>query len=281
LFFAAPAVLDGLVIAGDYEKEIFGLSGTTGAENWKFSDATNRFIGAPLALTDSVLTVNADGNLYALDKSGKQLWKFEAGQALWSHPVLDQEVIYLAGLDHTLFALNPGNGKLIWKQDVGSAMVSSPLVGTDGNLYISTFAKEVQARDAKSGKLLWSVNLEAEIWGTPVMDGDLLFVGDQKGNIYSISTTNRSFKKIDTLDSAVIASPVMVKDHVVFVSENGDVAGYKPDGSAPWKQKITGKIYTTPVFNGELLIVAVKDGDKLLVMYDSDGKEVRSFAPAK
>ncbi|NTU75489.1 MAG: PQQ-binding-like beta-propeller repeat protein, partial [Anaerolineaceae bacterium] len=179
------------------------------------------------------------------------------------------------------FALDPGTGKLLWKQDVGSAMVSSPLVGTDGNLYISTFAKEVQARDTKNGKLLWSVNLEAEIWGTPVMDGDLLFVGDQKGNIYSISTTNRSFKKIDTLGSAVIASPVMVKDHVVFVSENGDVAGYKPDGSAPWKQKITGKIYTTPVFNGELLIVAVKDGDKLLVMYDSDGKEVRSFAPAK
>ena len=57
---------------------------------------------------------------------------FKAENRIWSSPVLSGETIYLGSLDHNIYALRTKDGSLIWKYDAGGAIASSPVLGDGG-----------------------------------------------------------------------------------------------------------------------------------------------------
>jgi eukaryotic-like serine/threonine-protein kinase len=89
IFGAAPILVGGQLIAGDYEFQLHSLNPDSGGEIWVNKDATGRWIGSPIAVGDLILAPNADHNLYAINSNGVVQWKFTAKNGLWNQPVSD------------------------------------------------------------------------------------------------------------------------------------------------------------------------------------------------
>jgi hypothetical protein len=60
---------------------------------------------------------------------------------------------------------------------------------------------------------------------------------------------------------------------IIFVSEDGTVYSLTPGENPKSMEKLNGKLYTTPVVAGDLLLVAPFQGDYMLVALDANGKE--------
>ena len=103
-------------------------------------------------------------------------------------PVLAGDTLVLArdDGDHHMLALESKTGKPLWDVKLSAGMLgstdghASPLVWRDQ--IILHRAGEVGGYSAKDGTRLWWVNVGSQGTGTPVIDGDMLFVGAWGGS---------------------------------------------------------------------------------------------------
>ena len=280
LFYSPPAVSDGLLIAGGFFNDLYALDANTGAEKWQFTEAKDRYIGHPLFLNDLVLVPNADDNLYALDQNGNLKWKFTAGEALWSQPIPDGDRIFVASMDHSLYAVDPSDGSQIWKTDLGGSIVSSPTF-VDGTLYAGSLAQEVVAVDAASGKILWRFPVSGMVWGSPSYHEGALYFGDLNGTVYAVDAEKGTELWKQEGLGAITGNMTVFTDGIAFLTEENGVRALSFSGEQLWSLLLNGKLYGEPVLAGEYLIVPITAGDQLLVAVDFSGNQRWAYTPAK
>ncbi len=285
-YYAAPAVSDGLVVVGDYAGTLHALDAASGVQKWPFTPQIKsgnpaRFVGSALIHQDMILAPTAGhDNLYAVSLTGKELWRFPTGQAIWARPVSDGEQVYIASMDHYLYAVRLSDHQQVWKKDLGAALVAAPVL-TDDTLYLGTLGNEMVAVST-AGEILWRYATDGSIWSSPVLVEDTLYFGDAAGSIYAVDVTNGAgLWKIDLSSGAITGSGAVVGGSLVFSSEDGNLVAVGLDGRRLWTQMIQGKLYTGPEVADDKIIVAITQGDQLLKAFDSNGNELWSFAPPK
>lgn len=279
-YYADPAINGSNVIVGDYKNTLSALNTQTGSVSWTFNKATNRYIGGALVVGDTVLAPNADYSLYALDLNGNLKWKFKTRHALWSTPVVRDDVVYLSSMDHYLYAINIKSGELIWEVDLGGAIVYSPSLNSD-MIFIATLANEVIAVNASNGSVVWKNTYEGGLWSKPVYSDGVVYYGDTAGKIFAVSATDGKLLWDYVMGEMVSGAPVVMPTGVVFAGENGKLIALDFDGNILWTRSVTGKLYTGPVVVGQLLVLGISTGDEVLKAYDFDGNEIWKFTPEK
>jgi len=131
-----------------------------------------------------------------------------------------------------------------------------------------------------------STLFEAEdwIWGGPALDGDTLYFADLGGRVYSLDLASgrRNWGEVQP-DGPVAASPLLMADKIIIVTESGSVYAFDRDGREAWPKAYAtgGKIYTSPVASGELILIAPYQAESLLAALDADGKQAWLFAPQR
>ena len=281
LFYAAPVLAGDQVIVGDYSGKLVSLGARDGKELWSFDQATGHYVNAPLVTDSMIVAQNSDSNIYALDYDGNLLWKFTGTHSFWGTPVTDGTTIFAPSMDHYLYALNMKDGKLEWKSDLGGSLMSSPVLSSDGVLYIGTLEKTVVAVKAEDGSKLWTYTANSSVWSTPVIVDDHLFVGDESGTVSILNAVDGSVVKTADIGSSIIGGGVLWNDNVYFGDENGEVVSFNKDGSHVIISTISGKLYSTLVENNDQLYVLTTSGTKTLVALNSDGNEIWNYTPSK
>ena len=74
--------------------------------------------------------------------NGKLLWRYDTGDAIWAEPVTDGESIYVASMDHFLYALDPATGDVHWSYETPAfrMIINVPTpVFHDNRMYLSSF----------------------------------------------------------------------------------------------------------------------------------------------
>ena len=106
----------------------------------------------------------------------------KAGFGSGTSPVLAGDAVILArdDKDPRMMALDRATGKTLWEQGLGGtggifAGHATPVVWKDQILLHRP--SEVAAYDLKSGEKKWWVKVASQGTGTPVVHGDMLFVG--------------------------------------------------------------------------------------------------------
>ena len=287
-FYATPLLTpDGSLVVGGYDHAVTILDAESGAELWRFTQATGRIIGAPTLAGSLVLIPSADNRLYAIDLETRQLaWTFEAEQALWAAPLVDGDAVYLPSIDHHLYSLRLSDGAEIWRADLGGGTVDTPTL-VDGVLLAGTFGQGLRAVDAETGELLWSFETTGWIWGNPTVADGIAYFGDVAGWVYSLRLGSgaeeiRRFQP----DAAIASSPAVADDRIYFNTESGTVYAYQASTGNPlWNQSIsrTSRLFTDPLLAGDQLLVAStasKQGDVILTAFDAESGARRWTYPA-
>ena len=285
LFYANPVLTaDGQLLIGSAgtNHPFVSLNPATGKENWteSFTKGKGAWLASPLVVDDTIYAPNTDGFMYVLGLDGKEASDpIELGGALWSAPTTDGSALYVTSLDHHLHIVDPANGVSDQSIDLGGAAPSSPVIGENG-VYAGSFASTIEFVQSNGDhKVIATTN--NWIWGSPVLDGDTLFYADLNGKVFSldIASGNQNWEAVQS--DAIVASLLLAGDQLYVATEAGNLIALDRDGKTIWEKSVGGKVYTTPVATGDLILVAPYQAEFSLAAYDAAGKQAWTFIPEK
>jgi outer membrane protein assembly factor BamB len=286
-FYAAPSLTDdGQVIAGGYDNILYSLNAQNGQVNWKFEEATDRFIGGSLVAGEMIFAPSSDDDLFALTLSGEHAWAgpFMTENSNWSKPTADSncECVYMASMDHSVYAVDPVNGQEIWRsEDLGGATVGIPAVSEDGKtLYIGTFLNELVAINTSNGSILWRFPTEGWVWASPVLHGNVIYFGDIAGNFYALDRNTQAKLWSVQTGSDIVGTPLITSDGIYFTNEAGTLYALTREGTTRWTKDFEATLHTGPIAASDVILVATDTEGLELYAIDSEGLQRWQFSPS-
>ena len=195
-----------------------------------------------------VLLGGGDGWLRAYDTaSGHEVWRFDGNpkDARWlprpgvlsrssiiASPVFAEGRVFVAmGQDPThgdgpslLHAISPnGQGdvtlsRLLWTSRAVGRVVGTPIV-KDGLLYVGDVGGTVHCLDAATGAHVWKHDTNEAIWGSMLLAGDRLYVGNVEGSMIVFRAGRRKELLAQiAMDAPLYSRPALVGDALYLVT---------------------------------------------------------------
>ena len=306
-FYAAPSVVDGQVVFGDYGASggilnpkvtvgIYSLDAADGTMNsgWPVSEVVqDKIVAQALQVGDRIYIGTADNFVLALDaNTGQQVWSkpFEAEHSIWGQPAYQDGVVFVASLDKSVYALDAESGNVLWRTDVGGSVSDKPVNDSD-LLYAGSFDMQVHALDSQNGDVRWTAPAEASVWGAPLFVDGTVFFADLDGNVFAVDAETGETRWQSSGAGYVVAAPVYA-DGVVYIASGGDqsvsaderngalIAFDAETGAELWRSSTTAALFTTPVITGDSIVVAQQDQQALLVYFSLEsGAQTGTYEP--
>ncbi len=153
--WSTPAVDEGTLYIGSFDRKLYALDAATGAKKWEF--LTGGVITATPVVADGTVYVGSfDQSFYAIDAdSGELKWRFEAKTGFWANASVVNGNIYAPALDGKVYVLSP-SGQKIAEVNLKAPVSASPaLVGT--SLVLATEQSPASSTQ-KSGAAIWIID---------------------------------------------------------------------------------------------------------------------------
>jgi outer membrane protein assembly factor BamB len=177
-------------------------------------------------------------------KTGKKLWEFDLNpkDSVWpktrneviSTPVILDNIVYIAngqdpehgeGVGH-LYAIDATKrgditqtGRL-WHYDKIRRSISTGAI-YNGILFYSDFSGFLHALDVKTGTPLWTHDMFAAIWGSPMVIDGKVYLGDEDGDV-TVLAADKTLKVLaeSNMGSSVYSTPVPANGALFVVNRN-------------------------------------------------------------
>ncbi|MBI1904555.1 MAG: PQQ-binding-like beta-propeller repeat protein [Planctomycetia bacterium] len=228
---ASPVVSGGTVVAqveSEGESFVAGIDTRTGLTRWRMNRPREMNWTSPCLLRgktadEDLVVIQAREGVRALrPQTGEEAWKYDTEcQTIASATPHEKGVLVpaeqLLSLDFTSGSADAAQ----WKQVKLSSSTSSPIV-RDGKVY-SIQRTVLACGDAKTGEFLWQLRLTGtNVWSTPVVAGDYLYVASEEGVVQVVRTGLSKGEAVSelALEERVLASPAVV-DGALYIRSLG------------------------------------------------------------
>ncbi|MGM9481560.1 outer membrane protein assembly factor BamB family protein [Roseateles sp. NT4] len=189
-YLSSPVVAEGRVYFGSSDGHVYALDAASGALVWK--QRTGDVVHASPAYADGRIYVGGwDGKLYALDaRTGAQVWAFQAGvdplmhnqQGFQSSPAVVNGVVFSGCRDGHVYALDAATGRELWNHNTNGSWVNSSPAVSAGQVHVATSDTALyKVLDAATGQLVREHGVQAYVFGSPTIAGDVVLVGVLNG----------------------------------------------------------------------------------------------------
>jgi outer membrane protein assembly factor BamB len=152
-----PVLSDGSVFFGSTDGRLFAVDAQMGTEVWPAFQSDAALVSTPVIDGNLVLIGGFDRRLHAVDAStGQEAWSFEATDWIWSKPLVDSGVVYVADFAGKVFAISLADQTPLWEApfDAGASVRSGPTL-SGGNLIVGNEEGNLFGIDASTGRQLW------------------------------------------------------------------------------------------------------------------------------
>jgi outer membrane protein assembly factor BamB len=176
--------------------------------------------------------------------SGKKLWEFDTNpkDSVWpktrneviSTPVIFENVVYISngqdpehgeGVGHAYAIDATKRGDItesgrIWHFDKIRRSISTAAI-KDGLIYLADFSGFLHCLDLKTGQLHWTHDMFAAIWGSPMIIGDKVYLGDEDGDLVVVEH-GKTFKLVSeqNMGSSVYSTVVPANGAIFVMNRN-------------------------------------------------------------
>jgi outer membrane protein assembly factor BamB len=309
VWWSPVTVGDGLAFVGYTESDaeaaaLYAFDPETGQALWNVA-AGDLILPAPFYADGVVYFGASNGCVYAVDVESKSLkpnWPprdgrgeeaCQTGDAIWATPLVADGRVYVAAMDHHVYAFDAETGQEIWRSEMGGAMAAPPtLVLEDDVLYVGAFDGKLYAIEAGSGELVEGFGFEAKnwIWSEVLALGDQLYVTALDGNLYALDPSNGAviWSYCDTAlesngrcnNTVLRAGPVEAGGSIIIASESGRVISVM-DAVRQWlwpSGTPEANILTTPVVSDGMVYVVLMNG-QVQALNAENGVQAWTFTP--
>lgn len=299
-FVSSPAIApDGTLYIGSGNDFLYAIN-PDGTLKWTYEagQADGQVMAASPAIGSdgTIYAASYDRQLYAINPDGTLKWVFPTKTVLSSSPAIGSDgTIYAGGtsLDKIvyscpngsvtvtmggLYAVNP-DGSMKWVVPLSGTVNSSPVVGSDGTIYIASEGDILNER-------------------TDICDPNSDFVPSNvdagiptNGVVYAIKpdgTFKWEFGALGPIDS----SPAIGPDGTIYIGGDGTIYAYgptmhdyitvnpkttgyiyaiDPEGNLKWYTDLFGSVKSSPAIGGDGTIYVGSDKEDFFALNPDDG----------
>jgi parallel beta-helix repeat protein len=255
---SSPAIgQDGTIFVGSDSGAMFAIN-PDGTQKWRFQ-TEGRIISSPAVYSNTVIFGSTDSYVYKVDASnGNKIWQFDTHGEVYSSPAIDKSGnIYIGSCDNKLYAITP-DGDRKWAFFSNNRITSSPSIAYYSNnlygkvintIYIGSHDNHMYALNLETGTLQWSIDLGADVWGTPAISDDrtiYIAAAEVVGaanylNLFALNP-NGSIKWKHEMLRGAYASPILFSDTiksqtvgmVLMGSYDNNLYGLSYSGNEEW-----------------------------------------------
>lgn len=246
----APTVRGGRVFVVTVDNQTVALNAMTGETLWSHRGASEgaSFIGGASPAVDQGVVISAytTGEMYAL--------RVENGQVIWSDalasagrtdavsaiadirglPVIDNNLVIATSNAGLTVAIDLRTGYRVWELEAGG--IQSPWVVGD-YVFILTNTNDLIALRRDTGQVKWVTALPRfvdpedqegpMVWTGPVLVGDRLIVGNEQGEIMTVSPYSGEIIGKDEVSGPITLPPSVAGDSLYFLTADADLIAYR------------------------------------------------------
>lgn len=213
------------------------------------------YMGGSRAIVKNAVVYLAypSGEVFALSENGASIWsstlsKFSfvnAGES-FSHPVacpiISGNLVYFTNSNQQITAFDTMTGNVVWKRDFGGT--ETPLV-SGNSIFILDSLKGITCLNKDNGKIRWTRNLningtedygwfwqnkQITEWMGPIQTNKGILIMASNGSLITLSEKDGSVvsrQRIDDFGENSPARPVVIKDMIYFITNDGGVLAFK------------------------------------------------------
>ncbi len=259
-FYSAPVATDDLVYVGTYNGEVLAMSPSARSQSLTFP------------------------------QRGNGEWVCELPGNIVGEAVMDGNMLYVPCSDGRVYGLDAVYGDVKWRSGpLGDKLWTGPAVKA-ATLYVGTFEDDIYALPtavASPGddvEPLLIFKGDAGFVSSPVLYGDILFVGSLDRNLYAINASRSEEIWKFAAGNWFWATPA-VREGVVYAGcLDGKVYALDAEtGDELWKYDTTefqprDSVVASPVLADDLLVVACDSGEVYILRTDIEVDERRASA---
>ena len=223
-----------------------------------------------------VYLTSKSGALYAINTaSGNLRWRYQAGSAIESSPVIDDAgVVYFGSYDGKVYGVS-AEGNLAFRFATGGRVQSTPAIGSDRVLYVGSDDNKLYAVPLPTYSDSNVVHQPAALWShrTPGDIASSPLVGEQ---VVIIDSYSNALTALHSSSHGLLASSPWPR----FRGNNQGESSYDPTfaGEILWSAQTLGVIPSSPALSPDGSQVAVGSYDNSLYVYDvPSGEQLWSY----
>jgi len=287
---SSPAIVDGFVYVGSYDRKVYCMNATTGVLRWSYT-AYEAVHSSPAVVDGRVYVASGEyttnGHVYCLNAStGTLIWTiYLTGldgrfAGVYSSPAVVGGFVYFGCNNGVVYRLNATTGSGVWGVRFSGSgyIVSSPAVA-DGRVYVGASDGWIFCKNAANGSDVWSFQTGGGVYSSPAIVGGRLYVGSVDRKVYCLNATTGVHIWNYTTGNYVDSSPAVTSDLVYVGSWDGKVYCLNATTGAFVWSYTTGAVVqsSSPAIAGDLAYIGSND-TKVYCLNATSGSPVWSYA---
>ncbi len=231
---------------------------------------------------------NENGDLHAIDRDGKLLWKFATDEAIRGQPKSIGAHVFVSSDAGFLHKLERKTGAEVWRArvDTGSEprlptnepktrwdRYGSGIVADSERLYFASRDKNLYALDTRSGREIWRVAAGDLMTATPALHRDLVIFAAFDGKVRAVAARDGAPRWTYDAKLAVAGDVVVAGDRVLVGSRTYDlIALDAKTGKELWKHYYWFSwIESPPVVRDGVIYTGSSDATNVYALDLADG----------
>jgi len=192
---ASPAVGDGLVVAPFPAGDIVAYQTASGKSAWSDSLTRTSETTAAGILGDPARPVIDRGMVYAVSHGGRMIaTSASSGARVWTRNVASTQMPWVAGdavftvdVAGRLMALDRSDGSVRWVSELPSSSRWSGPVVAGNQVWVVSGEGLLVGADARTGQLGSQINLDTDIYVTPVVAGGRMYILSDDADLIALN----------------------------------------------------------------------------------------------
>jgi len=229
---------------------------------------------------DMLLYGTQSGRLVAVDRaSEREVWSFQAGDAIYSTPIVHRGIVYFGAADKKVYALRVNDGAFVWAFPTQDIVSASPAAQGD-TVYIASEDRTLYALDADTGKARWSFTSGSPLVAPPVVAGEMLLASNDDGALYALHAATGQLLWTFAANKAITAPVTVVDGKIYFGAHDQTVyALNQKDGTLLWAQEVGDNVaHAALVYAGHVYVTLWR---QVFALDAATGNPVWHYAAAR
>lgn len=264
-----PLVLaDGSLVVGTLDGGIVALRADTGDRQWHKGGDT--IYGAPSVSNGLIVVGGANESVLGLSlEKGGLIWQTRVTGAVDIAPIIAGDRVVVTTDKGYVYVLQSASGQVIWSRPLELG-AQAPLLGAD-RIFVSV-GRALYALDLQSGVVDWEFEAAGTITTQPVLDGDNVLIGTERGTLQAIAIAGGNEQFRYAARGSLRAAPAIGEQLLFVVDQAGSLTALSADGRrVEWRFDAGAAITATPVLADGKLLFGASNG----VVYALDARRGR------
>ncbi|WP_210421358.1 outer membrane protein assembly factor BamB family protein [Roseimaritima ulvae] len=202
-------------------------------EQWRYK-AGEAIESTPVVVAGIVYVADVEGTIHALDASdGQKRWTTKTDAGFLAPPAIEGDTLLIGDYNGKVYALDIANGQSRWTFQTDGE-INAGLACFDDKVLIPSQDGKLYCRNLADGSEVWTYETTDQIQCSPTIAGSRTFLGGCDGQLHSVNLkTGKAIADPLPLGGPTLSTPAVLGRHAFLTTHGGLVMAFDWQANKP------------------------------------------------